>query len=469
MATIEKRGDSYRIVVSGGYTAKGKQVRERMTWTPPAGMSEEKALKEVKRQAVLFEERVKRGRVVDSKIKLETFIQEKYIPDYVELYLKRSTRAGYKRIIKGIIDALGHMKLCDIRPAHINAFYRNLQEEGMRQRTVAIAKKTFPKARADASLSKNRLANLAGVTYGVIMAAERGDHIAPSSADKLAAALGVKTSALFDLSHDPTPLSDRTVLSYHRVLSGIMTKAVQWEYINYNPCSHSEHPTDPKTEAPYLDEEDARLLLAKLQDEPILWRTLLTLDLFSGLRRGELLGLKWSDVDLDAQLLQVRQTFNYQVGYGSYEDTTKTRSSRRPMRLSRSAVMLLRSYKDWQDNQRELMGDAWEDTENRIFTTEAGRPILPNRLTRWATNFMRRSGFPDVTLHSLRHTYASLMISDGVPLTVISHQLGHSQTSTTADIYSHVIASAEAKAQETIDLRFSESLDPPKSKVSGVG
>lgn len=262
MATIEKRGNSYRIIVSDGYTAKGKQVRERMTWTPPDGMSEEKALKEAKRQAVLFEDRVKRGRVVDSKIKLETFIQEKYVPDYMDLYLKRSTRAGYQRIIKGIIDALGHMKLCDIRPAHINAFYRNLQEDGMRQRTVATAKKVFPKARADAGLSKNHLANLAGVTYGVIMAAERGDRIALSSADKLAAALGAKTSALFDLSHDPTPLSDRTVLSYHRVLSGIMTKAVQWEYINYNPCSHSEHPTDPKTEAPYLDEEDARPLLA---------------------------------------------------------------------------------------------------------------------------------------------------------------------------------------------------------------
>ena len=271
MATVEKSGNSYRIVVSGGYTAKGKQVRERMTWTPPEGMSEDKARKEAQRQAVLFEERVKRGRVVDSKIKLETFIEEKYIPDYVELYLKRSTRAGYKRIIRGIIDALGHMKLCDIRPAHINAFYRNLQEDGMRQRTVATAKKTFSEARA--GLSKNRLANLAGVTYGVVMAAERGDRIALSSADKLAAALEVKTSALFDLSHDPTPLSDRTVLSYHRVLSGIMTKAVQWEYISYNPCSHSEHPTDPKTEAPYFDVDFAHKLSSLwAKKEPSLFR-----------------------------------------------------------------------------------------------------------------------------------------------------------------------------------------------------
>lgn len=468
MATIEKRGDSYRIIVSSGYTAKGKQIRERMTWTPPEGMPPEKAKKEAEKQAVLFEDKVRQGRVVDSRIKLQTFIEEKYMPDYMELYLKRSTRAGYKKLIKGINEALGHMKLCDIRPAHINEFYRNLQEEGMRQHATATAKESLQAARVSAGKSKSSLADLAGVSISVVITAERGEKISYASAQKLAAALGAKVSALFELSRDPTPLSARTVLSYHRVLSGIMTKAVQWGYINFNPCANSEHPSDPKTEAPYLDEDDARLLLTRLQDEPIQWRALVAFDLFSGLRRGELVGLKWRDVDLDAQVLQVRQTFNYQPGYGAYEDTTKSHASRRPMKISRAAVMLLREYKEWQDAQRELLGDAWEDTEGRVFTTDVGRTLRPGRVTNWVSDFIRRCGIPDATLHSLRHTYASLLISDGVPVTVISHQLGHSQTSTTTNIYAHVIASAEAKAQETIDSRFEEYIESPKRQATGA-
>ena len=468
MATIEKRGDSFRIIVSGGYTADGKQIRERMTWTPPEGMSGDKALKEALKQAALFEDKIRQGHVVDSKMKLETFINEKYLPDYAERYLKRSTRAGYKRIIKGIITALGHMKLCDIRPTHINTFYGNLQEEGMRQKTTATSKGDLTKVREASGLSKQKLADLAGVSISVIIAAERGNNISLASAEKIAKALEAKTPKLFNISKDPTPLSDRTVLSYHRVLSGIMSKAVKWEYINFNPCVKTEHPTDPQTEAPYLEENEARRFLLLLQNEPIQWRTPISFDLFSGLRRGELVGLKWDDVDLDRQLLQVRQTFNYQPGYGAYEDTTKSHASKRPMKLSRAAVLLLAEYRAWQDGRRELLGDAWENVDNRIFTTNTGRAILPGRMTNYVTDFIKRTDLPHITLHSLRHTYASLLISDSVPITVISHQLGHSKPSTTTNFYGHLIASAEAKAQDTIDSRFEDIVAPPKSRASGA-
>lgn len=170
MATIEKRGESYRIIVSGGYTAQGKQIRERMTWTPPEGMPADKARKEAERQAVLFEEQIKSGRSVDSRMKLETFIKEKYIPDYVELYLKKSTRSGYKRLCAGIIAALGHMKLCDVRPSHINAFYRNLQEEGMRASQQAVPKIDVAAARKQLGLSKAKLAESCGLTTCVLRA-----------------------------------------------------------------------------------------------------------------------------------------------------------------------------------------------------------------------------------------------------------------------------------------------------------
>ena len=117
--------------------------------------------------------------------------------------------------------------------------------------------------------------------------------------------------------------------------------------------------------------------------------------------------------------------------------------------------MMLREYQQWQDTQREKLGDAWEDQDGRVFTSDTGAPIFPDSVTQWFSAFVARSGLPKVTVHSLRHTYASLMIADGTPLVVVARQLGHAQTSTTANIYAHAIASAQAKAMQTFD-RFND-------------
>ena len=174
--------------------------------------------------------------------------------------------------------------------------------------------------------------------------------------EKIADAYEVKAGKLFEVQKDMEPLSQRTVLHHHRVLSVILSKAVQWGYINSNPAERAEKPKVKRCESAYLEEDDVRRMLDLLQYEPIMWRTVITFDLFSGLRRGELLGLEWRDVDLDNQLLKVERTFNYTPGIGNYEGSTKTESSQRPLKLSRSAVLLLLEYKAWQDEQREKLG-----------------------------------------------------------------------------------------------------------------
>jgi integrase len=248
-----------------------------------------------------------------------------------------------------------------------------------------------------------------------------------------------------------TPLAAGTIHTFHRVLSAVLFRAVKWGYIQSNPAARADLPSIANRRAAYLDEPDARRLLELLRDEPIKWRAIVTFDLLSGLRRGELAGLRWQDVNSEEQTIIIRQTSNYLPGKGVYVDTPKTSTSNRPLKLSRSAFLLLMEYKRWQDDQRDALGDAWKDKDGRIFTTDDGAPMFPDSITQWFSKFVKRTGLPKVTVHSLRHTYASIMISDGVPLVVVSHQLGHAQTSTTANIYAHVIASAEAKAAQTFD------------------
>ena len=267
------------------------------------------------------------------------------------------------------------------------------------------------------------------------------------------------------------PLAPATIRAYHRTISSVLEKAVKWHCIPSNPAKGAELPSMAGRKARYLDEPDAKRMLQLLQEEPIKWRAPIIFDLLSGLRRAELLGLRWRDVDLDTGVVHIVQTSNYVSGAGVYTSTPKTEDSDRYLKVSKTAVRILLEYKAWQDDMRTKVGDAWEGTpeDDRIFTNEVGRPLFPTSITQWMGKFIKRTGLPSSSVHSLRHTYASLLIAEGTPLVVVSSNLGHAQVSATSDGYSHVIASAEAKAAQVTD-KFMEDIHPkftPSAKKEG--
>lgn len=465
MATIQKQGRGYKITVSQGRDYTGKKIRKYMTWIPEPGMTERQIKKELDRQAVLFEEKVSSGATANGSMRFADFA-EKYMTEYAALYLKPKTFATYTENLSRINQAIGHIRLCDLRTGHINSFYQNLQESGIRNRTTAVCKIDLQAQIGTQRGALTAFSRRAGVSRSTINQALRGQPINKESADAIAQAVKMKTSKAFTLTTHSDPLAPASVISYHRTLSSILGRAVKWGYIQINPADAAEKPSLGPHEAPYLEEADARRLLELLQAEPIRWRAIITFDLLSGLRRQEFLGLRWQDVDLDQHTITIKQTSNYLPGKGVYVSTTKTASSARPLLISTAAVMMLLEYQRWQDEQRAQLGDAWEDHDGRVFTTDTGAPIFPDSVTQWFSKFIARSGMPKVTVHSLRHTYASLMIADGVPLVVVSKQLGHAQTSTTANIYAHAIASAQAKAMQTLD-RFNDLVtpDPPAEQA----
>lgn len=454
MATVQKQGKGYKITVSQGYDYNGKRLRQYMTWVPEPGMSERQIKKELDRQAVLFEEKVLSGTTANGNMRFADFA-EKFMQEYAQLYLKPKTIATYTENLRRINQAIGHIRLCDLRTGHINSFYQNLQEKGIRNRTTGVCKIDLKERIGAQRGALTAFSRKAGVSRATIKQAMEGQPINQQSADAIAQAVGMKTARAFTFTTYSEPLAPASVISYHRTLSSVLSHAVKWGYIQVNPADATERPSLGNHEATYLEEADARRLLELLQAEHIRWRALITFDLMSGLRRGELLGLRWQDVDLDEHTITIRQTSNYLPGKGIYVSTPKTATSARPLLLSTSAIMMLLEYKTWQDGQRERMGDAWEDEDGRVFTTDTGAPLFPDSVTQWFSKFIARSGMPKVTVHSLRHTYASLMIADNVPLIVVSRQLGHAQASTTANIYAHAIASAQAKAMQTFD-RFGD-------------
>lgn len=217
----------------------------------------------------------------------------------------------------------------------------------------------------------------------------------------------------------------------------------------------------------YLDESGIAKLLAALPDAPTQYSVLAQLALFTGCRRGELCGLRWSDIDLPAGLLAVNRTLEPVEGKGLLFSTPKTKKSCRVIKLDENAVQLLRDYQQWQLREKLRIGSKWarkvrilgKTVDNDLlFTKWDGQPIDPNGVTSWFPRFLREHDLPPVRFHSLRHSNAALLIAAHVPVTTVAGRLGHAQVSTTTNIYAGFIRSSDARAADALGEAFARIL-----------
>ena len=167
-----------------------------------------------------------------------------------------------------------------------------------------------------------------------------------------------------------------------------------------------------------------------------------------------MLGLEWSDVDFKKNTISIQRTSLYTADDGLFTDTTKMESSKRTLIMSNELAEVLRRYKAYQDEMRALANTAWIES-NRLFTEWNGAPMSTNKLYNTFQRLLKKYGLPKVSLHSLRHTNATIMIEVGTNLSTMSNRLGHSQTSTTLNIYVHEIRSADAQVAESLSKALS--------------
>lgn len=457
MATIKKRGNSYLFRCYDGYDCQGKQIERTKTWKIPDGMSPKKAEKEAIHQAALFEESVRNGQIVDTKaLKFEAFA-EKWFSDYATTHLRPRTIDGYKRLMDRVYPAFGHVYINRIRPAHLEEFYRKLSDTSKTTtyRCTIDLKATLKESK----LSMTAFCKETGCTMGAVKKAASGGNVALQNAEQISKALGKPMKEVFTATDDEK-LSSNTVGKYHRVLSSMFAWAVEKDMIVSNPCDRASPPKirkGKKTEPQYLTAEQAIEMLKLLEHEPEQYQNAITLLLFTGMRRGELLGLEWSDYDRENGLLSINKTVQYLPDRGIYEDDTKNDSSCRVIKLSVSAEAALQAQFKWQTAQRLKVGSMWEGTR-KIFSTATGGQIHPDTLTGWFRDFVDRSDLPPIHLHSLRHTNATLQIANGSAVTTVAGYLGHANANTTTKVYAHAIQAAQAAAAERIE----DILNPSK-------
>lgn len=251
-------------------------------------------------------------------------------------------------------------------------------------------------------------------------------------------------------------LSPKTVRNYYSTLRSMLDFAVDMGIIEDTPCRNVRLPKKERHEAKYYVAEDvARLIgaLDTLGPDDLKFRVAVLLFLFSGIRKAELLGLNWEDVDFEGNAIHVHRERLIGRGIGIYEDTPKTAKSARYIKLPAEVMRELRRLRTQQNKRRLALGNKYGDSP-AVFCNDTGQPLYPQVLQRWFSRFTDSAGLPHLGLHGLRHTHTSMLSNMKVDAKQISERLGHSQLSTTLNIYTHLFEDTGQQIADELSEKY---------------
>lgn len=408
MASIRKRGSSYQITVSNGRRIDGSQIVETATFTPDPKRTEKQNQKALEKFVFEFEEKVKSGKFLDGeKITFQAF-SDTWLSDYALQHLEPTTIDIYKKLLRvHIIPAIGNLKLARIQPSHLNRLYNVMLQE-----------------RKDGKLG----------------------------------------------GYSPT-----TIKRVHALISSILNTAVKWNVMLENPCERVSPPKQTRDAdsiqfftleqtGVFLAAVDAALAAGRIRTQH---KIFFHLALFCGLRRGELVALTWSDFDFNRCTVSITKSTGLVDGK-PFTKAPKNKTSVRTVSVPESVMLLVRNYQREQYRLRLSLGSYWKGS-NYVFIQADGKQMYPSTPYSVFKDVIHRHNqmasdaelLPDIPLHGLRHTSATLLISQNVDIRTVSGRLGHAQTSTTMNIYSHQLQSMDEKAAGTLETL----LNPVKSKI----
>jgi integrase len=243
-------------------------------------------------------------------------------------------------------------------------------------------------------------------------------------------------------------LSPTTVRYHHAVIHKALKTALKWGLVNRNVADGAEPPFKHRYEIQVWDDWEITKFLEAAKDSP--YFALFHTVLYTGVRRSELLGLQWRDIDFVFCQLSVRRGLHH-LKDGSYVFLdTKSDKSRRTIALSPAAIMVLREHRERQEQDRLLSGKPLQETD-LVFCQPDGKPLRPNTITRAWQTVATKAGVKVVRFHDARHSHASMLLKGGVHPKIVQERLGHSSIEMTLDIYSHVVPGLQEAAARRFD------------------
>lgn len=250
------------------------------------------------------------------------------------------------------------------------------------------------------------------------------------------------------------PLAPKTIRHNLSFISDVFNYAVKMDLLSDNPCRKVTIPKGEVKEKTIYSQEEMELLLTRISGEPTKYRAFFFLIAYSGFRRSEMLGLEWKDIDFENNIISIKRTSNYTAERGIYTDTTKTKRSKRVLKISPYIMGILKELKDEQDEEALRLGDKWVESD-RLFVKWDGSPMNNQTPYGWLKEFCEKNDMPFYGIHSFRHFAASALISSGLDVVTVSGALGHCNSGTTLNVYAHMFQTAQARVAQAMDGAFS--------------
>lgn len=409
MAWIERRGKKYRVVWDTGMPENRK--RRMQSFDTYAEAKQFKAKIELELSTGVYSEpsRMTFGEYLDHWLSLHG---DKLAPKTLDSY--------QCEINNHIKPVLGNIKLAKLTPMHLQNYYDLMLKEGKAQverQRIAAFQSDYEKA------------------------LKKGDQKTINNAwDNLQRAKARLDNMLYN---DTAGLSPTSVNYQHRIIHKALKQAVKWQMVSRNVADAVDPPRPAKKQIAYLKRNEVNRFINCIKqspDYPIIATAILT-----GMRRGEILGLRWQDIDFEKGLIHVRQQLQYIQGKGYFFKTPKQHSIRDiPMPLPLNAIF--RSIRKQQAEVKAIYEQAAKDSckESQytdldlVFCRYDGRPLNPSGLTRRFQDLLEQHGFEPIRFHALRHTFATMARAAGVPIENLQDILGHADISTTKNLYTHV-------------------------------
>ena len=249
------------------------------------------------------------------------------------------------------------------------------------------------------------------------------------------------------LDGKPGGLSPKSVRYIHTVIHSCLEQARKESMITINPAGAVRLPKLEKPEIKYLGTAEAAIFLAMARESKHFAAFYLALS--TGMRRGELLALRWKDIDFEAEQLTVNQGLVRISGKGLVFQEPKTALSNRVISLAPAVAQVLKEHREQQTDGRIMAGAAYNSELDLVFSNELGEPICPRAFTRVFERLVKKAGL-NVTFHGLRHTFATLALQEGVDVKTIQETLGHHSAAFTMDVYSNVTAKMRREAADRV-------------------
>lgn len=448
---------AYNIRVFRGYDVNGKEMKPyQKTWRIPEDLknkNENRIKQELYKVVADFEDACKSRDTETSKdIKTVSSLARYYIA-LSERDNKSTTTNFYQSMLPLIDSCIGNVKVMDLTTRILNEFYIKLQTEDIRKDKKMRARDNLLRVKAEKKLTNKDLEALTGLGKNTITLAFRKQNVALKTAQAVAKALEYPTNELFQpvLGSEKIGLGTKTIYEYHKFLKAILELAKEEGYITRNPADYARPPRQKHKEAEWLEVAEIRKIMDAVKNEPLKYRIMLLILVETGMRKGELMGLKWHHIDFEKNSIRIRDNLQYSPDKGIYETTPKSGRGRL-LAVSPEVIEQLKLYYLEQKEIKDFFSTKKKEynPKNYLFTQNDGRPMHPTTLYHWFNKMEIKYNLPHLYPHKFRHSQASILFAGGVDVITASKRLGHSQPSTTQDIYAHMLDQMDQKASAAI-------------------